>query len=538
MNKYLAYYLRLSLDDGNINSESNSIASQRQLIKDYIYSSDEFIEMQLLEFVDDGCSGTNFNRPGIQKLLEAVKNGKIDCIIVKDFSRFGRQYLEVSKYIEHIFPYLGVRFIAINDNYDSNNHKGTTAEIDVPLRNMINAMYSLDISKKMKSAKQTKIKQGIFANSYPAYGYKKDNTDRTKLLIDEPAAAVVRQIFQLALEGNKVLQIATKLNNDGIPTPAIYKKQAGYKRKWSIINEDNSFWINSMIYIILHDERYTGTFVGGVWDHGELGSKTMKKKPKSEWVKKPNSHPAIITQEQFDTIAGMITRQRKNNISENSSRPLNKKVWCGNCNHMMRYKNQNCPPFYYCQTVDYSDKHGCTHDKIREKELSETVLNTLLMQIKLFIENEKLLRMIKKTIDKPNISTNNSISQLDNEIKILQSNKRKLYERYTNKEISKILYLQERDTLEKELKNKTAEREALVSQQNNHENVLDSTQKISQTFLKYQSETELTKEMVDEFIEAVNIYDSERIEIKFKFKDELETIMKIIHSNKLKNNII
>jgi len=528
MNKYLAYYLRLSLDDGI--SESNSIANQRQLIKDYIYSSDEFVEMQSLEFVDDGCSGTTFNRPGIKQLLEAVKKGEIECIIVKDFSRFGRQYLEVSKYIEQIFPYLGVRFIAINDNYDSNNHKGTTAEIDVPLRNMINAMYSMDISKKMKSAKQTKIKQGIFANAYPIYGYKKDNVDASQLLIDEPAAAVVRQIFQLALDGNTVFQIATKLNNEGVPTRADYKKQTGNKKKWNNINEGKSLWVTSNIYIILQDERYTGTFIGGVWDTGELGSKQNIKKPEKEWVRIPNSHPAIITQEQFDTITGIIKRHRNKNISNNSSRPLNKKVWCGNCNHLLRYKSDRTFPIYYCFTVDYSVEYGCTHDKIREKELNETVLSTLLNHIKLFIDNEKLLRMIKKTIGKPNISTENSIAQIGDEIKNLQSKKRKLYERYTNKEINKILYLQERETLEKELENKTKEHEVLISNNQSHNDVLEQIQQTSKTFLKYQSTTELTKEMVDEFIESVKVYDAKRITIKFKFQDEFERIIKLLQS--------
>ena len=530
MNKYLAYYLRLSLDDGNINGESNSIASQRQLIKDYIYSSDEFVEMQSFEFVDDGYSGTNFNRPGIKQLLEAVKNGEIECIIVKDFSRFGRSYLEVSKYIEQIFPYIGVRFIAINDNYDSNNHKGTTAEIDVALRNMINAMYSIDISKKVKSAKQTKIKQGIFANAYPIYGYKKDNADKGLLLIDEPAAAAVRQIFQFALDGNTAFEIAIKLNDECVPTPAAYKIQTGNKKKWRLINEEKFLWTNTLIYNILHEERYTGTFIGGMWETVKIGSSKCKKKPEKEWIRKPNSHPAIITQEQFDTIAGMINRYRSNNISQNSKRPLNKKVWCGNCNHLLRYRSDTISPYYCCPTVNYSDEYGCTHDKIREKQLHETIMITFLTQIKLFIDNEKLLRLVKKTIDKPNISTDNYILQFDNEIKDIQSRKQKLYEQYTNKTINKTLYLKERETLEKELENKASEREALISQQQNQKNILESVQHLSQKFLKYQSAIELTKEMADEFIEAVNIYDSERISIKFTFRDELERITKTIQS--------
>ena len=162
MNQYIADYLRLSLDDEGL-GESNSISSQRQIILDYISSVPELAGMQVKEFVDDGYTGTNFNRPGIKRLLDAVRRGEVSCIIVKDLSRFGRKYLEVSKYIEQLFPYIGVRFIAVNDHYDSNNHKGTTAEIDVAVRNMINAMYSKDVQKKQKARNEPKL---VRANTF------------------------------------------------------------------------------------------------------------------------------------------------------------------------------------------------------------------------------------------------------------------------------------------------------------------------------------------------------------------------------------
>ena len=527
--KYIAYYLRLSQDDNNI-GESNSIASQREIIKEYIYSRDEFVETQTLEFIDDGYSGTNFNRPGIKKLLEAVKKGKVSCIIVKDLSRFGRQYLQVSKFIEQIFPYLGVRFIAVNDNYDSNNHKGTTAEINVSIKNMINAMYSVDISKKVKSAKRTKIKQGLVANAFTIYGYRKDNVDKGQILIDESAAAVVKKIFQFALDGNTAFKIAEKLNNDHIPTPSAHKKIAGNKRKWNNVNEENTIWKSATIFRILKDERYTGTFVGGMWESGELGSNKYINKPKEEWVRIPNSHPAIIKREQFDTIAEMMQGKSGNRAKIISQKPLYKKVWCGKCGHLLRYKGGISYPFYFCDTARYSDKQGCMRGKIREKELTETVFIILLTQIKVFIDNEKILRMAKNKINKPNTSTENSIIQLDNEIKNLQSNKRKLYERYKNNEINQTEYLHEREILEKELGIKITAREPLISQKQNHENILESAHELSQKFLKYQSTTELTKEMADEFIKEVNVYDFNRIEIKFTFKDELENIIKIIQS--------
>ena len=528
MNKYLAYYLRLSQDDSNIN-DSNSIASQRQLIKEYIYSSDEFLEAQLLEFVDDGYSGTNFNRPGIQQLFEAVKKGEIKCIIVKDLSRFGRNYLEVSKYIEQIFPYIGVRFIAINDNYDSNNHKGTTAEIDVPIRNMINAMYSIDISKKVKSAKRAKMKQGIFASPFTIYGYRKDKVDKGMLLIDEPAAIVVKKIFQLALDGVKVSKIAEKLNNERILTPSSHKNSTGNKKNWNNVNEGDSIWSSTNIFRILKDERYTGTFVGDMREIIKIGSNEAVTKPKEEWIRIPNNHPPIITQEQFDTVNRMIYRPPvKTKTQINSHKPLYKKVKCGKCGHSLRYRSDVKFPFYSCRFSRHTDAYGCMRGMIREKDLHDAIIDTLLTQIKLFTDSKKLLRIAKNKISKPNISTTNSILEFDNEIKTLQTRKRKLYERYKNKDLNQLQYLQERETLEVELTNKTARHETLISQQKSQENILESAQQFSKKFLKYQSTTELTKEMADEFIEMVSIYDSDRIEIRFKFADELEKLTRNI----------
>jgi DNA invertase Pin-like site-specific DNA recombinase len=525
MYKYLAYYLRLSQDDNNI-GESNSIVSQREIIKEFIYSSDEFIEAQTLEFIDDGYSGTNFNRPGIKSLLEAVKKGEINCIIVKDFSRFGRHYLEVSKYIEQIFPYLGVRFIAINDNYDSNKHKGTTAEIDVPVRNMINAMYSMDISKKVKSAKRTKIKQGIVANAHTIYGYKKDNVDRGQILIDEPAAVIVKKIFQLALDGNTAYKIAEKLNSEDIPTPSAYKNNNGNERKWNSVNKGKNLWTSAAIFRILKDERYTGTFIGGMTEAGKLGSNERFSLPKDEWVRISNSHPAIISQEQFEIVAAKIQGQPTPNrkiIPPPST--LNKKVWCAKCGHRLRYRGDVTYPFFFCDTARYSEEHGCMDDKFREDDLSDAVLASLLMQINIFIDTEKIYRMMEHKAKKPNNSAEDDIIQLDNEIKNLQSSKRKLYERYTNKEINQMIYLQERETLEKELLTKTTAREALVSQSQNHQNIAESTHRLSQKFLKFESTPGLTKEMVDEFIERISVHDNNRIEIRFTFKDEMEKLM-------------
>ena len=531
MNKYLAYYLRLSLDDGTIN-DSNSIANQRQFIKEYIYSSDEFFEAQTLEFVDDGYTGTNFDRPGITQLLEAVKKGEIKCIIVKDFSRFGRNFLEVSKYIEQLFPYIGVRFIAINDNYDSINHKGATTEIDVPIRNMINEMYSRDISQKVKSAKQTKIKQGLAVSGRTVFGYKYNTAHSGKIVIDEPAADIVRKIFQLALDGNTIFQIAQLLNAEHLPTPSEYKTINGDKMKWNTLKEVKHIWKYHSVFNILCDERYTGTFIGGKREFVKFGSSERILKPKEEWIRIPNNHPAIMTQEQFYAANKMINKcPQYIRTKKYSYNPFYKKIKCGKCGRMLHYISNTSNPFYLCKNARYNE-YGCMQGKIHEKELNEAVRDMILIQINLFTHNGKLLQIFKNNIHKPNISTDNFILELNDEIKKLQSDKRKLYERYKNKEMNRILYLQEREILEKTLENKTNECEALIYKKQIHEDIFEKTQQLSQTFLQFQSTTELSKEMVDIFIEMVKVYDVDRIEIEFKFQNEFENIMKIIQNQK------
>ena len=182
MNKYIYKYYRISLDDENT-LESNSITSQRYVVESHLATIPELVNKPSVEIIDDGHTGTNFNRPGVKQLFEAVRRGKVSCIIVKDLSRFGRKYLEVSKYLEQLFPYLGVRFIAVGDGYDSDTHKGTTANLDVPIRNMLNALYSKKVSKDVKSAKQSQVQQGKYIHALAPFGYKKTLRTNISLLL-------------------------------------------------------------------------------------------------------------------------------------------------------------------------------------------------------------------------------------------------------------------------------------------------------------------------------------------------------------------
>lgn len=524
MDKYIAMYLRLSQDDDGY-GESNSITSQRQIIEAYIRTASEFSSLPVKEFIDDGYSGTNFERPGVKQLLEAVRHGRVNCVIVKDFSRFGRQYLEVSKFIEQVFPYLGVRFIAVNDHYDSNNHKGTTADIDVPVRNMINAMYSKDISKKVKSSKRAQVQNGVFSNAFAPFGYKKDETDKHRLLIDEPAAEIVRRIFALAIEKHSAFQIAEKLNADGVITPSLYKKNNG--SNLALNHSISTFWTNRMVSKILRDERYTGMFIGCMRETVQIGSDKSHLLPEEEWVKIPNVLPAIIEPELYHSIVS--SRKKSATYTKpNTSRALYKKVQCGYCGRVMQYIGNTTKPYYLCNTARYTKQHGCKHDRIHEQQIIDTVKTVVQSQVEVMLDMEKLCRSKRKGLTWGNESAQAAATRIDNEVTQLQTLKRQFYERYKSGSIDKTTFMSERETIERDINTKTTERNALLAKNDEHSEALDSANMFFSSFLKYQQVIELTNEMLNELVLAVYVFKSDRIEVQFSFGGELEKIVKAL----------
>ena len=255
-----ADYTRLSKEDGD-KEESDSINNQKALIQHYTENRPELCLVK--HYSDDGYTGVNFNRPGFQKMLEGIKDGQINCIIVKDLSRFGRNYIEVGRYIERIFPALGIRFIAINDNYDSLYNNSSSDQLLLPFKNLINDAYSRDISVKVRSNLDVKRRQGDFVSPSVPYGYKRLETDKNKLAIDEPAANIVRLIFAKRIEGQSNLQIAALLNQMKVPTPIRYKQENGSHAKTAFQVYSTPKWYGTTVRRILENEIYTGTLVQG-----------------------------------------------------------------------------------------------------------------------------------------------------------------------------------------------------------------------------------------------------------------------------------
>lgn len=287
----LAQYLRVSADDGII-GDSASIDGQRDMLTAYVKEHPELRDWELIEFSDDGYSGTNFDRPGIKKLLELVRRGKVNGIIVKDFSRFGRNYIEVGDYLEQIFPFLGVRFISVNDAFDSAKAECVAGDLNIAFKNLIHDYYAKDISGKLRAVWRLKKERGEYISPIAFFGYNKDESDKHKLLIDEKAAAIVRRVFALILAGNGTTQAARILNGEGVPTPGAYKRMNGRKCNGQKLSENNP-WTATTVYHIIRDLRYTGCMVNGKRAYDTISSKKSRLLPREQW---------IIREGKFETI--------------------------------------------------------------------------------------------------------------------------------------------------------------------------------------------------------------------------------------------
>ena len=303
-----ALYIRLSREDGD-REESNSIASQRELLTEFTDAQTDMAAPRL--YTDDGYTGTDFDRPDFQRMLNDLRTGTVNCVIVKDLSRFGRNYVGVGEYLEHIFPLLNVRFISVSDTVDSFVDPRSVNNLVVPFKNIINDEYCRDISNKVRASLDLKRRQGKFIGSFASYGYRKDPNDHSRLLIDEPAAAVVRDIFDWFIGGTSVLGIARRLNAMGIPNPSAYKRQQGMNYRHPTSDKLDDLWPDSSVRRILHNPLYTGTMVQGKNRMKSYKLHISEAVPKEDWITVEQTHEAIISSELFDKAQALFKRDTR-----------------------------------------------------------------------------------------------------------------------------------------------------------------------------------------------------------------------------------
>lgn len=437
-----AKYIRLSHADEN-DGESNGVSNQRNIIDSYIEKQPD-IEA-VCEMVDDGFSGILFDRPAFKEMMEAIENGEVNCVIVKDLSRLGREYIETGRYLRTIFPAYGVRFIALTDNIDTLKDSGD--DLIISVKSVMNDAYCGDISKKTRAALNSKRENGDYVGACPVYGYKKADDNRNLLVVDPYPADIVRDIFRMRTDGMSAARIAENLNTIGVLSPLEYKKDRGLptpKRCYG--NSGESKWTATTIIRMLRDETYTGTLVQG--KRGKLNYRMKDKtdRPESEWKRVEGTHEAIIPQSDFDIVQDIMRLDTRIGpkgdtvLGEEHVYPFSGLLICGSCGGRMTRKtttvNGKSYHYYYCPT---GKKSGCDGSPtVKEISLSECVLKSLKAHIASIVsieeileggERQKALTLLAGRIDE-------QIAGNERQIRQISGYKAALYENMMNGAIS------------------------------------------------------------------------------------------------------
>lgn len=395
---FVAIYLRLSRDDmdGGMKAESNSISSQREMLRSYVR---EHEDMELFDvYVDDGYSGANFDRPEFKRMMTDIEAGNVNCVIVKDLSRLGRDYIEAGRLIQKTFPAFHVRFIALTDNFDSQTADNNTKSLVLPVKNFINDSYCRDISQKVKSSQKAKREQGKFIGAFAVYGYRKSAEDKNKLCLDDYAAQIVRNIFAWKLDGMSAQAIAQKLNGLGVLSPMEYKKSLGENYSTSFRTNITAKWSAVAVNRILTNEVYTGVMVQG--KSGKVNYKVKKTvvKPKEEWTRVEGTHKAIISREDFEIVQELLKVDIRAKADGTCSHLFSGLLFCGDCREPMyrrvnRYKAVS-KVYFICPTRNRGQ--GCTRHSILEEELKEIVFQILQTYISVFLDMYSQLEYVKE----------------------------------------------------------------------------------------------------------------------------------------------
>ena len=530
-------YLRLSRDDGD-KEESGSITGQRELLRDYISQHPELREYAIR--IDDGFSGSTFERPGFQKMIEDVKAGRTDCIVVKDLSRFGRNYLDAGEYIEKIFPFLGVRFIAVNDNYDSLGEKKSSDDLIIPFKNLINEAYCRDISMKIRSQLEIKRKNGQFLGSFAAFGYLKDEQDKNKLVVDQYAADIVRDIFKWKLEGISPQDIADALNKLGILSPMEYKRSLGMKYTTSFKTSAKAAWSAGTVIRILKNPIYTGVLIQGKETTPSYKVHKRIAKAKSEWTVIEDSHEAIISEIDFDSVQKVLKCDTRRSPDDKAVGLFSGMLFCGDCGASMVRKTVPAGEkkyVYYVCSAHKQDK-SCSPHRMRDTALEEIVLDSLRQHIREVVNMSELLN-ITDTAPLRTAQAQKVQRQLDKkreEYEKLQKLLMSLYENLTDGVIDREEYARLKASFTARADEAERQMDALRESLNDIQS--HGTENVwMNEFIKRQELASLDRAVVVALIDKILIHSNDMVEIIYRWQDEFAWQLDILRSAGLREVI-
>lgn len=523
-NFYADIYLRLSKEDGD-KEESDSIANQRALILDFLKSMPE-IRVHKIR-IDDGYSGVDFNRPAFVEMLDDIRAGVVNCVVVKDFSRFGRNYIETGRYIQVLFPRTGVRFIAVNDSYDSSKEQGYAGNIIVPFKNMINDAYSADISTKVRSHLDLKRKKGAFVGAFAVYGYMKDASNHNQLIIDDFAADVVKDIFVWKMDGRSALGIAERLNESGILSPMEYKRHKGLRFSTPFKINASAKWQAKTVARILSNEIYTGVMEQGKCVTPNYKVRKRVNVPKDDWVRFENAHEAIIERNLFDTVQELLKQDTRASSKNICVRPLSGIILCVDCGSTMVHKSntKNGKRYgYYVCSGHRADKTVCSTHIISADACEKAVLETLKAYTSAMLDMEQVIKssaaIAHSKGNVPRLTARLEVKY--GEIKESNNYKLSLHESYKDGIISLEDFISFKANYDSKIQKAEAaiamlEEEIQIATDGDHQNYgwID-------IFKGYTSAESLSRKMVVELIERVSVCEKGKVEVDFRYADKFE----------------
>ena len=510
-----AIYVRLSREEQEGCRNHASFKNQKAFLLDFVEKHPEITVYNVYE--DNGYSGTNFDRPGFSDMMYDVSNEKVDCIIVKDLSRFGREHIETGKYLDYLFPMIGLRFIAVNDNYDTYD-KIKDNDMIVPFKNIINAIYSKDIGRKVKSSFALMMKKGEFLGTYAPYGFLLD--ENRKLIIDPEASENVKRIFEMYANGESMLGICKTLTREGIDIPSVYKLKKGIIKKHA--GEKDNVWKVTVLKNILSNYAYAGHMAQGKVESEFLktGVKKLVKVPESQWVIVKNTHEGFISDDLFEKVLARRKAEYIPKAKPNANNIFKGKLYCGHCGSAMKINGSPTTKYryYHCsKKMFYSDL--CDFKAtIRENDIKDVVLNSIKGHISSALDLNKVFSGINgdKEIKLRRQSYENKIRTTKREIDLNKKHRFELFEDYIKEliEADEFKFARQKysDTI-------SVLQECLSAYEAEYEKfkkMLMPNEWLNK-FKKYKSARNLTSEMVEYIIDRITVYDNYRIEITWKF---------------------
>lgn len=518
---HTAFYIRLSVEDNK--NRGNSIEHQQMLLKNFVAVNPEF--QVIKTYIDNGKTGKNFERPAFQEMLRDIEAGKIQCVIVKDLSRLGRNYIDTGYYIQSYFPYYKVRFIALNENFDT--AKEDSGNILLPVLNMMNESYALDTGKKIKEQAARDMRAGKFIGARPPYGYQKSPDDCHKLIVDEETAPVVKQIFQWVLEGVSYDKIAVMLNEAGVMTPSHYMKKQGIISSQNLIGQ--GYWQTFTIAKIVRSEIYTGDMVQGksvTIQHKQI--KTDKK----DWIVVKNTHEAIISNETFEKAQQCRIEIDKKSKFKNkipyTENVLKGKIFCQCCGKNLNRgrkitKTKGEIYYFFCITNWRIKKGNCEGVRINERKLFQKILSLFDEKRNLFLEKEQYLQQQIQSMQKNMVLWKQQQTALEMQMNEKRLYLQALYENLINKVITQTEYKELRKNYQNEIENLLSEITCLEEIQQYNSQKIEYILKLKKDFQSTQI-SEITKEFSEQFIKRVEVFPDNTVTTTFYFDELLKEI--------------